>query len=82
MTGGGLSHSIPVTVNLTNVNEAPAFATDVATTLAVPENSPAGTTVGSFPATDPDNDTADLYIVRYGRGVVCSLTARRGSLPP
>ena len=41
----------------TPANRAPSFAADVATTLAVPENSPAGTTVGAFTATDPDKDT-------------------------
>ena len=56
-TDAKLSDSIAVTVSLTDVNEAPAFADDVDTTLSVPENSAAGTSVGSaVTATDPDDD--------------------------
>ena len=54
---GGLSASIAVTVNLTNVNEAPAFAPTSAT-REVAENSAAGVNVGvAVVATDPDDDS-------------------------
>ena len=54
--GNGGEIGTPVTVNLTDVNEAPAFASASAT-RQVAENSPAGTSVGaSITATDPDGD--------------------------
>ena len=53
--------SINVTINVTDVNEGPAFADDAATTLEVAENTAADTNItdGLFTATDPDttNDT-------------------------
>ena len=56
--GKGLSASIPVTVNLTDVNEAPAFDEGASATRQVAENSPAGTSVGlPLTATDADEDT-------------------------
>jgi len=52
--GNGGTASTPVTVNLTDVNEDPAFAGSSAT-REVAENSAAGTNVGSpITATDPD----------------------------
>ena len=58
---GNLSDSIAVTVSLTNVNEAPAFAGSSAT-REVPENSAAGTSVGDpVTATDPDAGTTLTY---------------------
>ena len=53
---GELTDSIAVTVNLTDVNEAPAFAASSAT-LEVAENSAGGVNVGApVTATDPDDD--------------------------
>ena len=47
-------HDTNLTINITNVNEAPAFAGSSAT-RSVPENSPPGTKVGALiTATDPD----------------------------
>ena len=56
--GKGLSASILVTVNLTDVNEAPAFDEGASATRQVAENSPAGTSIGlPLTATDQDSDT-------------------------
>ncbi len=55
--GGGTS-SIAVTVNLTDVNDAPVFDEGDGATRSIPENSPAGTGVGApLTATDQDGDT-------------------------
>ena len=55
--GYGGSDSIPVTITVTNVNEAPRFATSTAT-RSIAENTAANTNIGSaFAATDEDNDT-------------------------
>ena len=56
--GSGGSASIAVTVNLTDVNEAPAFDEGASATRQVAENRPAGTSIGlPLTATDPDSDT-------------------------
>ena len=55
--GNGGSDSIPVTINVMNVNEAPSFATTTAT-RSIAENTAADMNIGSaVSATDPDNDT-------------------------
>ncbi len=55
--GNGGSDSIPVTISVTDVNEAPSFATTTAT-RSIAENTAADTNIGSaVSATDPDNDT-------------------------
>ena len=61
-TDGTLTASIAVTVNVTNVNEAPAFAAGASATLEVDENSPAGTSVGAaLGAADPDSGDTLTY---------------------
>ena len=62
VSDGKLTDSIDVTVDLNNVNEAPAFADGTVTTLSVDENSAASTKVGSvFTATDPDSGDTLAY---------------------
>ena len=46
---------IPVTITVTDVNEAPAF--DVSTPTSVAEDTPGGQPLGVFAATDPDTST-------------------------
>ena len=46
---------IPVTITVTDVNEAPAF--DLSTTTSVAEDTPGGQLLGVFAATDPDTLT-------------------------
>ena len=54
----GGSDSIPVTISVTNVNEAPSFATRTATRF-IPENSPANANIGRVvSATDVDTVSA------------------------
>ena len=56
--GNGGTAGIAVTVNLDDVNEAPAFTEGGTATRAVAENSAAGVSVGAaITATDPDGDT-------------------------
>ena len=56
--GKGGNASIAVTINVTNVNEAPVFADGSTTTRSVDENMDVGTDVGSVvSATDADDDT-------------------------
>ncbi len=56
--GKGGTASITVTINITNVNEAPVFADGSSTTRSIAENTSADTNIGSpIAATDPDNNT-------------------------
>jgi VCBS repeat-containing protein len=58
---GGLSDEAAITINLTNVNEAPRVS-DV--TFSLPENSVDGTDVGRASATDPDaGDTLTFSVL-------------------
>ena len=54
----GGSDSITVTINVTNVNDAPAFTNGTSTTRSIAENAPAGINIGTaVAATDDDGDT-------------------------
>ena len=60
---GGLTDSITVTITVTDVNEAPAFA-DATAARSVAENTAAGMAIGdAFTATDPDDGDAVTYSV-------------------
>jgi len=61
--GTGLTATGTVTVNLTNVNEAPSVT---GFTTALAENSAAGTIVGSVTATDPDAGDTLGYAITGG----------------
>jgi VCBS repeat-containing protein len=58
-----LSASNTVTINLTNVNEAPVVA---AQTFSLAENSANGTAVGTIVASDPDTGTTLTYALTAG----------------
>ena len=60
----GLAASIPVTINVTNVNEAPAYAGSAAT-VSVAENTTAGANIGS-PLTAVDPDAGDTLTYTLG----------------
>ena len=56
--GKGGSDSIAVTINVTNVNDAPEFSDGSSTTRSVAENTASGENIGSaVSATDADNNT-------------------------
>ena len=58
VSDGKLTGTLAATINISDVNEAPAFATDSLTTHAVAENTPAGENIGTpYRATDADADT-------------------------
>ena len=55
---GEAAADLAITINVTDVNEAPTFDDDISTNIEVAENSPSGTNVGqAFTATDPEGDT-------------------------
>ena len=63
----GGSDSIPVTINVTDVNEKPSFNIFGRVTLSVAENTVAGTNIGTpFQATDPDSGDTLTYSLQRG----------------
>ena len=58
VSDGQVTDTITVTINISNVNEAPVFAVGSSTTHTVAENTAAGENIGSpVSATDDDGDT-------------------------
>ncbi len=51
-TSNGLSATVPITINVIDVNDAPAITPGQP--FAIPENSPVGTPVGIVASSDPD----------------------------
>ena len=67
----GDTDEIVVTIDVTNANDnSPAFGTIPADPIRVAENSPRGTSLGSFAATDADGDDCYLQPERHERKVV------------
>ena len=62
VSDGSLSDSIPVTISVSNVNEAPNFTDGDSTTRSVAENTAAGESIGTaVAATDVDANTTLTY---------------------
>ena len=58
-------YTIPVTINVTDVNEAPTFSDDTAT-RSIAENSDAGANIGAaVTATDPDTNNKNFSALTY-----------------
>ena len=58
---GNLIDTITVTINITNVNEAPTFPPTTDTTLEIAENTPTGENIGdAVAATDPDVTSTNM----------------------
>jgi VCBS repeat-containing protein len=72
------SGSAIITVNLTNVNEAPVTNT---ATFAVPENSANGTVVGTVTFTDPDAGQSHTFAITAGNtGAAFAINPGTGQL--
>ena len=79
--GKGGSDAIDVTINVTNVNEAPVFTQGTRATLAVAENTAPGTNIGvAFTATDPDNGDILTYSLRRSDKDSFSIDPNTGQL--
>ena len=59
---GGESGTLPVTITVTNVNEAPVLGF-VDDTLSVPENTPASDPIATYTAIDPDEGAVLMWTV-------------------
>ena len=58
VTEGSFTTTIAVTINVTNVNEAPVFSDGASTTRSIAENTAAGQDIGTaVGATDPENNS-------------------------
>ena len=59
----GNFNAIFITINVTNVNEAPSFTEGSSTTRTIAENTASGTNIGElFQATDPEDDTINYTL--------------------
>ncbi len=77
---GSLSDTIAVTINVTNVNEAPSFASSTAT-RSIAENTAANTNIGSaLVATDVDGNTLTYSIPTTGDAAAFSIDSNTGQL--
>ncbi len=77
---GTLTDIITVTINVSDVNEAPAFSNGASTTRAIAENVPVDINIGSaVSATDPDNDTL-TYTLGGTDAAAFSIDAATGQL--
>ncbi|HEY2251159.1 MAG TPA: cadherin domain-containing protein, partial [Planctomycetaceae bacterium] len=72
-----LSASAAVTINLIDVNEPPIIAQQ---SFALPENSPAGTAVGTVTAVDPENQGVTWSIVSGNTGNAFAIDANTGAI--
>ena len=78
--GNGGSDSIAVTINLTNVNEAPSFATSTAT-RSIAENTAPNTNIGTpIAATDVDGGTTLTYTLDGTDAASFSINSTNGQL--
>ena len=67
--GRGGSDEVGLSIEVTDVNEAPAFSRETVVVLALPENSPAGAVVGEpLLANDPEGDTLAYSLSGDGAG--------------
>ena len=75
------SDAIAVRINVTDVNEAPAFPEGTPTTFSVAENTAPGTNIGAaFTATDPDSGDTLTYSLRRGDRNSFSIDPNTGQL--
>ena len=77
----GGSDSIVVTINVTDVNEAPVFSDDTTTTRAIAENVGANINIGTaVKATDPDTDDSLTYTLGGTDAVSFAIDDKTGQL--
>ena len=79
--GSGGSDSIPVTISVTNVNEAPSFTEGSTATRTIAENTAAGTNIGTaVAATDPDTGDTLTYTLGGTDAAAFSIVSTNGQL--
>ena len=78
--GGNLSDTTTVTISVTDVNEAPSFATNTAT-RSIAENTGSGENIGAaVVATDPDTDDTVTYTLGGTDASSFSIVGTNGQL--
>ena len=78
--GNGGSDAIDITIDVTNVNEAPRFPT-LKARFAIPENTASGTNIGGpLTATDPDSGDTLTYSLRRGDREAFQIDPNTGQL--
>ena len=77
VSDGELSADVTITVNLTDVDEAPTIA---AQTFSVAENAAANTPVGTVTATDMEGDNLTFTITSGNNGNAFTINTRSGEI--
>ncbi|MBC6426154.1 MAG: cadherin repeat domain-containing protein, partial [Ekhidna sp.] len=77
VSDGKLSGSADITINVTDVNEAPTITEQ---TFVVAEDAPDGTTVGTVQATDPEEDELTFAITAGNTGDVFDIDQTTGAI--
>ncbi|MBC6427332.1 MAG: cadherin repeat domain-containing protein, partial [Ekhidna sp.] len=77
VSDGELSATADITINVTDVNEAPTIAEQ---TFSVPEDATNGTTVGTVQATDPEEDDLTFTIASGNTGNAFAINASSGAI--
>ena len=81
VSDGSLTDDIDVTIDVTNVNEAPTFTDGTTTSRSVAENTAAGQNIGSpVAATDVDADTTLVYTLGGDDASSFSIVSTSGQL--
>ena len=70
----------PITVTVTDVNEAPMIAAGQNRTFSIAENTAAGTAVRTITATDPEDDPLTFSITSGNVGNAFAINARSGEI--
>ena len=79
--GNGGSDSIDVTINVTDINEAPSFTDGSSTTRSIAENTVSGQNIGSaVAATDVDSETTLVYTLSGANAASFSIVSTSGQL--
>ncbi|MBC6425431.1 MAG: cadherin repeat domain-containing protein, partial [Ekhidna sp.] len=77
VSDGELSAMAEITINVTDVNEAPTIADQ---TFSVPEDAVNGTAVGTVQATDPEEDNLTFAISQGNTGDVFAIVEGTGAI--
>ena len=72
--------TITVTINVTDVNEKPAFTATLPVTFSIAENTSANTNIGTAGATDPDDGDTLFYSLDSDSAAIFNIDSSNGQL--
>ena len=78
-SGGAATATVPVTISVTNVDEAPGFGA-ASYAFSVAEDAALGTTIGTVTASDPEGGTVVYDITAGNAALTWAVDALKGSV--